>query len=249
MREKKAAGPFVLLGALVLALGMISPAGAHADYRGSDPGDGETVSSPPSSVKAEFTEPPASGSTLEVHDPCGARVDSGNYSYEGFPLNTMSVSMSATRAGEYQVQWTVVSAADGHTTRGVFTFVSSGGEKCPSAGGEPEPDEADTSNDPSSSSASDEETSTDGPRNSEAAEREADEKQSKSGAKAKAKNGKGGSESTAETATIDLAQAEAQEQAAKEDLPVDWLIVGLSISALIGAIAGRIYAGIRGPRR
>lgn len=249
MREKRGAGLLVLLGALVLALGTISPAVAHADYRGSDPADGETVSSPPSDVKAEFTEPPASGSSLVVHDPCGERVDSGNYSYEGFPLNTMSVSMSATRAGEYRVQWTVVSAADSHTTRGVFTFVSSGGEKCPQAAGEPDADGENTAG--GSSSSETEEAASKGDPGGEvaAADSGPNDKQGKPG-KTRPKNGKSRSDRAGETATIDLAETEvAQERADKEDLPVDWLIVGLSISALIGAIAGRIYAGIRGPRR
>lgn len=42
------------------------------------------MSSPPSEVWAEFTEPPAPGSTLKVYDGCGAQVDNGDSRVEGF---------------------------------------------------------------------------------------------------------------------------------------------------------------------
>ncbi|HEV3473139.1 MAG TPA: copper resistance protein CopC, partial [Actinomycetota bacterium] len=70
---------------------------AHAAYKDSDPKDEASVSSPPSSVWAEYTEPVQEG-YLNIYDPCGARVDDGNTQVTGY---RMTVGMSADRAGTY----------------------------------------------------------------------------------------------------------------------------------------------------
>lgn len=250
MRKGSRTALLALAGALALVLVPASVASAHADYRGSDPADGETVSSPPTSVTAEFTEPPADGSSLQIFDPCGQRVDAGDYRYQGMPFNTVTVSMSADKAGEYEAVWTVVSAADAHTTRGRFNFSSSGGGPCP--GTEGGKDEKAESDDGQASSSGDgaSDPSQSGPVS--AAGDAGSQDDENDGKRQKKKNkAKDATERTETPASeqIELTQSEVPgEESPTEDLPLDWLIVGLSISALIGAAAGRIYAGIRGPR-
>ncbi|MBA2725471.1 MAG: copper resistance protein CopC, partial [Actinobacteria bacterium] len=88
-----------LAGALLVLLVLpTSPAFAHAAYKESSPADKSTVSSPPTEVWAEFTEPPAQSSQLEIYDPCGERVDSGSASILAYRMTT---TMSSDRQGTY----------------------------------------------------------------------------------------------------------------------------------------------------
>ncbi len=118
--------------AAALVLATAPAAWAHAAYKDSTPGDGETVSSPPSQVTAEFTEPITNSSYLEVYDPCGQRVDNGDSQISGYD---MSITMSADKAGEYVVEFAAQSI-DTHVTYGSFSFSSSGGSSC--SGADPE---------------------------------------------------------------------------------------------------------------
>ncbi len=74
----RVAGAALFVVALVLP---IAPAWGHAAYTGSDPPDEGTVARPPSEVWAEYSEPIGPGSYLKIYDPCGARVDNGDWSY------------------------------------------------------------------------------------------------------------------------------------------------------------------------
>lgn len=112
---------------VLLGVGFITSAQAHAAYESSEPADGATVASPPSQVNADFTEPLVDGSHLEVYDPCGVRVDNDDSVVTG---DRLSVSMSADKEGRYRVRFEVVSAVDGHPTSGEFEFFSSGGSDC-----------------------------------------------------------------------------------------------------------------------
>ncbi|MDQ3913717.1 MAG: copper resistance protein CopC [Actinomycetota bacterium] len=118
--------------AAALVLATAPAAWAHAAYKDSTPGDGETVLSPPSQVTAEFTEPITNSSYLEVYDPCGQRVDNGDSQISGYD---MSITMSADKAGEYVVEFAAQSI-DTHVTYGSFSFSSSGGSSC--SGADPE---------------------------------------------------------------------------------------------------------------
>src|SRR5918992_2156820 len=75
---------------------------AHAAYEYSEPNKGETVSSPPAEVMANYTEPLSEGSYLEVYDPCGEQVDSGEVRIFH---DEMTVSTAAERSGEERVDW------------------------------------------------------------------------------------------------------------------------------------------------
>lgn len=255
METRTRVGVAGFLTALVAMALPLPSASAHADYRDSTPADGAMVSSPPSSVRAEFTEAPADGSTLKIYDACGDRVDSGGYTYEGIPFNSITVSMSGDKAGEYAVEWTVVSEEDGHATRGTFTFTSSGGGSCPGAsggrgnGGGKNDSGGSGPNDGAgdvSGTATGGSTSEGSSSSSEGGEGRPDAS-GEGKDRTKAKN-RAATDKADERDMILTGESDDAPPPAEEDIPMDWLIVGLSISALIGAVGGRVYAGIVGPR-
>lgn len=49
------------------------------------------------------------------------------------PAPQVSVPLPALTAGKYQVQWSALSAADGHVTKGTFSFVIAGSTAAPAA--------------------------------------------------------------------------------------------------------------------
>lgn len=254
-----------LRGAVALACGLLVavlpalPAAAHAAYKDSDPKDEATVASPPSSVWAEFTEPPTEDSRLEVYDPCGRRVDAGDSEVMGYRI---TVSMSADTAGEYTVEWAVVSTVDAHPTSGNFTFTSSGGDACPGSG-TPKSSGAKNSGGGSGGSsrprpaasggdvASDTSGARRGPgessaRGSDGGGRHGRHKGAKAGrerAGAVARPARAGEGTGA--AAPGLGRTSAPGSA--EDIPLGGLLVGLGIAALVGLGAGRIYLNIIGP--
>ena len=132
LRASTGLGVVVLLSALA-----IPSAFAHAAYESSDPANGASVSSPPSRVMVEFTEPVVDESRLEVYDPCGGQVDQGD---SLVAADRITISMSADKQGTYTVTFSVISAVDSHPTNGEFTFTSTGGDPCP--GEEPPPEES-----------------------------------------------------------------------------------------------------------
>ena len=256
---------FILLTALCSAalLGSAAPAFAHAAYEASEPANGATVSSPPSRVIAEFTEPVVQGSTLTVVDPCGEQVDNGD---SLVATDRITVTMSASRAGVYSVTFDVVSAVDGHNTGGTFTFTSSGGDPCP--GEEPVAEQpqqpsggggGDTGSDSSgpvyggngggsattASSNVSSPSRSGGGKAAGAATQQRNKEAPTGGNRAKAGRDRAhssGAEMAASTA------AEEQAPSVWEGIPLGALIAALTLSGLIGAAGGKIYAGIMGWR-
>jgi methionine-rich copper-binding protein CopC len=49
------------------------------------------------------------------------------------PAPQVSVPLPALTAGKYQVQWSALSAADGHVTKGTFSFVVAASAAAPAA--------------------------------------------------------------------------------------------------------------------
>lgn len=119
----------IAIGAFVLASAAVLPTAlAHAAYESSDPANGSSVSSPPSRITAEFTEPVTEDSRLQVFDPCGTQVDNGD---SLIAADRITVTMSGDKQGTYTVNFGVISAVDAHPTNGSFTFTSTSGEFCP----------------------------------------------------------------------------------------------------------------------
>lgn len=244
---------------LGLALGLLSltaPAWGHAAYKSSEPPNGGRVSSPPSRITAEFTEPLAGGSYLRVTDPCGERVDNGDVQISGF---NMSVTMDGASMGRYVVFFQAHSQLDPHVTRGEFSFSATSGARCASAGG------GDQSVDEGSERSGSEDGSTapadqgrEGTSSSEGTRAD-----SAAGGEESSRDGRDAGGARADSRDADLRRGEqgarvpnlaaaSREEAEKppvwDGIELEPFLTGLLLAAIIGAAGGKIYAGIMGPR-
>lgn len=240
----------------LLSAALTAPAFAHAAYESSDPDNGSTVSQPPSRVIADFTErlnPDAS--SLSVFDPCGTQVD-GRDSL--IATDRITISMSADKQGTYVVRFDVLSAVDGHTTSGQFSFTSSGGEPCPDEPGEEEeqeqepreqrPREDRTRDGDASSSERRREQRATGAGDRERREARANDATSRDRTAAGEKRDRRGDTGISAPSTGGVG-LEADETSVWDGIPIGDFLIALAVAALIGAAGGRIYAGIVGPRR
>jgi hypothetical protein len=263
-RSSRARAGVAAFFAAALVLAPAPAALAHAAYKNSNPADGATVSSPPSEITAEFTEPITNSSYLEVYDPCGERVDDGNSRISGY---NMSIGMSADMAGEYTVEFAAQSV-DTHVTYGSFSFTSSGGAAC--AGSEPEPPtngggggntgggSSGGGGDPSSRGGSTGQTASGGrdamgsggggsskPGGAAKHARHRDKTRPRSGG-GNMKTSGSNDDAVAFENTGDTAPETAP---APWDLPVGAVVMALALCVMIGAAGGRVYAGIVAPSR
>ena len=110
----------------VLLLGT-GVAWGHAFLDHAEPRVGSTVKSPPSQVRAWFTQnlEPAF-STLEVVNERGERVDKGPAKADTADPSLLQVPLKPLGPGTYRVKWRVLSV-DTHVTEGDFTFRVEGG--------------------------------------------------------------------------------------------------------------------------
>ena len=108
-----------VLAAWLLGAGVAS---GHAFLDHAEPRVGSTVKSPPSQVRAWFTQSlePAF-STLEVFNQSGARVDQGPAKANAADPAMLQVPLRPLGPGTYRVKWRVLSV-DTHVTEGDFTF-------------------------------------------------------------------------------------------------------------------------------
>lgn len=115
----RAARAAVALAALLLGAGA---AWGHAFLERAEPRVGSTIKSPPSQVRAWFTQSlePAF-STLEVFNQSGDRVDQGPAKADGVNPTMLQVPLKPLGPGTYRVKWRVLSV-DTHVTEGDFTF-------------------------------------------------------------------------------------------------------------------------------
>ncbi len=107
--------------ALLLLLLATLPALAHAQLESSDPAAGSILPVQPETIVTAYTEPlEPRFSGLTVLGPDGRQVDTGPPRIEG---TTMAVSLPpGLPDGTYVIQWRALSAVDGHTLRGSFSF-------------------------------------------------------------------------------------------------------------------------------
>ncbi len=227
---------------------------AHAAYESSDPASGSTVSSPPSRVTTDFTEPVVDQSRIEVYDPCGQRVDNSDWIVAA---DRITVTMSADKQGTYKVHFAVVSSIDGHATEGDFNFDSSGGSACaaetdvseeeqPSDGG----GGSATSGDPAPSSS--DEPADDEVRPEATGDSSVDisgrrEKPNPPGQRDRPEEASvRGDEVAVELAPSSEVAAERFDNGVPEDIPLSALALAFGISALVGLAGGYIYRGLMG---
>lgn len=108
-----------LLGLLLLP----GSAWAHASLRGTDPPRGSRFTVPPPSIRLWFDEAVVPEiSTLRVVDRSGKVVKEGPLKLTDPERKAAEFDPGKIGPGAYTVAWKVLSAVDGHVTRGVFAF-------------------------------------------------------------------------------------------------------------------------------
>jgi copper transport protein len=131
--RKKLATAILTLVALVLALGVETPsAGAHAVLEASKPAAGESLAQPPTEIIFYFTEAiEPNYSTAYVTGADGRRWELPNEgafhihtdpTNPGLIMNPTQPDGTTMPNGTYTVVWDVLSAVDGHRTKGAFAF-------------------------------------------------------------------------------------------------------------------------------
>lgn len=106
--------------ALVVVLGAPVVAHAHGDVESTSPADGDHVVDPPTEVTITFSQPPTADSKFEVVDGCDDDVLAA---VEGEGPNPVLRIRPGGSTGAWTVRYRVISATDGHLTRGNFTFL------------------------------------------------------------------------------------------------------------------------------
>lgn len=114
----------LLPAALLLALVLLAPAAAaHAAPVRATPAGGSVVPAPPREAVIVFSERVEAGFTsLEVRDANGTVV-SEPWRLDGDGLTLRAALPSDLPYGVYTVVWRALSAVDGHSTRGVLSFL------------------------------------------------------------------------------------------------------------------------------
>jgi methionine-rich copper-binding protein CopC/putative copper export protein len=110
------AGPALVGPATPVVLG-------HSQLVTSVPAAGDVVAASPTEIRLVFSEPiePAY-TTLDLIGPDGATIASSIGDRDPADQYTLVAAVSSLTDGVYTVNWRALSAADGHTTSGFFTF-------------------------------------------------------------------------------------------------------------------------------
>jgi methionine-rich copper-binding protein CopC len=106
--------------AVAVVLGAPGAALAHGDVETTDPADGDHVVQPPTEVEITFGQPPTADSKFEVEDGCDQDV-LADVRRDGATV-ALQVSPGGS-TGSWMVRYRVISATDGHLTRGNFAFL------------------------------------------------------------------------------------------------------------------------------
>jgi len=114
----------------MLLLAVTTTVSAHSELVKSEPEAGASLENSPAQVTAWFSEElDSQSSSLRVFDSQNNQVDNGDGSVDLNDLDHLSmvVSLPPLQSGTYTVHWESVSAEDGDSEEGEFTFrVTSG---------------------------------------------------------------------------------------------------------------------------
>ena len=111
------------LASVLLLLGAPTSALAHAEILLASPAPGTGLAQAPAAVVIKFSEPlNFSLSRIEVLDASGGDVGSGPSEAVAGDAQAMRRPLGLLPTGQYPVRWTSVSALDGHTLRGSYSF-------------------------------------------------------------------------------------------------------------------------------
>lgn len=113
---------YLLIAAIAYALLNAGHAVAHARLDRADPKVGSAVDASPAEVKIWFTDDlDLSGTSIEVLDTAGKRVDKKDLHVDPNDKSVAAVSLPHLPPGKYKVVWHAL-CPEGHKTRGDFTF-------------------------------------------------------------------------------------------------------------------------------
>lgn len=107
-------------------------ASAHGGLGASTPEDGARLGKPPRRVSMTFSEAPTKDSVLKVVDGCRRDVVTAT-SVDG---DELTGAIGDAQPGRWKASYRVISAEDGHLTKGTLSFTVGGKKDC-------NPDEAD----------------------------------------------------------------------------------------------------------
>jgi len=89
----------------------------------SNPASDARLAKSPSEIRITFSETPdPAGSDIELLDTSGNSLNVSGVTAAADEANTLRISVPALPEGGYTVSWTVISAVDGHETKGAFVF-------------------------------------------------------------------------------------------------------------------------------
>ncbi len=112
----------LLLSLAALVFALPSHASAHALPVATAPGSSEVLDTAPAQVSMTFSEHvDPSASSIKVTDASGMVV-SGTEKIDASDAHILTVPLKSSGGGTYIVSWSVVSADDGHFTRGAYPF-------------------------------------------------------------------------------------------------------------------------------
>lgn len=110
---------FTLVAAALLTVSISSSAFAHSHLAGSNPADGEVVTTPLNEIVLEFEGKIEQGSFMDVKTTSGQAVEMQELTIsEGTLTGTVANPLPNN---EYQVNWSIISS-DGHPSEGAFSF-------------------------------------------------------------------------------------------------------------------------------
>ena len=114
---------FTLLAGCAFLLGTAGSAAAHAELLLASPAPGTGLAQAPAAVVIKFSEPLNTAlSRIEILDESESDVGQGpSVAVAGDP-QAMRRPLGLLPTGQYTVRWTSVSALDGHTLRGSYSF-------------------------------------------------------------------------------------------------------------------------------
>ncbi|HEY7874429.1 MAG TPA: copper resistance CopC family protein [Actinomycetota bacterium] len=120
---------------LVAALSVVlaPSAAAHGGLEASTPGDGARMKRAPREVTMAFSEVPSNDSVMKVVDACKRDV----VARTEVVGNELIGELSDGQPGRWKASYRVISAEDGHLTKGTFAFTVAGKRDCnPNDGGD-----------------------------------------------------------------------------------------------------------------
>lgn len=113
---------------ILVWLAVAGPAAAHGTLRTTRPEAGSTAPRVPRQIEIDFTEPPTNDPTIGIKDGCRRPVA---LDVTRTPEGMVNVAVDKTaQPGKFTVTYRIVSATDGHPSRGSYSFTVSGKKDC-----------------------------------------------------------------------------------------------------------------------